>query len=101
MEKTMIIFALEDLRDIIREEVEAATKKTEVKNELPPVLTRVQVMEVLQIGHEKASELFGRGDFPVCREAGGVKVRTEKLFAWMDKHTSGEEELPKRIRSIS
>lgn len=99
--ESIIMLNAQELRNIIREEVETAIKKIEARNELPPVLTRVQVMEVLQISHDKAAELFGRSDFPICREAGGVKVRTEKLFAWMDKHTQWIEGNTERIRSIS
>lgn len=89
--ESIIMLNAEELRTIIREEVEAAVQKVERKNELPPVLSRKEVMSLLQISHSKAAELFGRPDFPVCRELGGVKVRTDKLFDWMDKHTQWVE----------
>lgn len=89
--ESIIMLNAEDLRNIVREEVEAAVKKVEKRNDLPAVLSRKDVMDLLQIGHSKAAELFGRPDFPVCRELGGVKVRTEKLFDWMDKHTQWVE----------
>lgn len=89
--EAIIMLSAEDLRKIIREEVETAVKKVERSYDLPAVLSRKDVMNLLQIGHSKAAELFGRPDFPVCRELGGVKVRTEKLFDWMDKHTNWVE----------
>ena len=99
--ETMVLLSLDDLRKIVREEVETAVKKVEARNDLPPVLTRVQMMELLQISHEKASELLGRSDFPTIKEAGGVKIRTAHLFKWLDDHTLWSKEMPERFRSIS
>lgn len=98
---TMIMMSVEDLRNIIREEVGEATKDLKTMNQLPAVLNREQIMDLLQISHSKATELFGRADFPTIREFGHVKVRTEKLFEWMDYHTQLLAEETSYFRSIS
>lgn len=58
-----------------------------VQYEIPPLLTRKQFMELVGIGETKCAELFNREDFPVCREFGHPRVRTEKLFEWIDANT--------------
>lgn len=60
-------------------------------HDLPPLLTRTQMMELLHISSWKATELFGRPDFPVFREA-GLLIPTKKLFEWIDRHTQWVEE---------
>ena len=60
-------------------------------NNLPPLLTRTELMGVLRIGHSKAAELFARPDFPVFREA-GLLIPTEKLFEWIDRNTRWVED---------
>ncbi|KAA0944116.1 DNA-binding protein [Sporosarcina sp. ANT_H38] len=61
-------------------------KDSTTMHELPPLLTRKEMMAVLRISSWKATELMGRPDFPVCREA-GILIRTDRLFEWIDKHT--------------
>lgn len=79
-------FDVEELRDVIREEVRAAVRESMKMQQLPPFLTRVQMMDVLHIGATKAAELMARPDFPVCREA-GVLIPTKMLFEWIERHT--------------
>ena len=59
--------------------------------DLPPVLTREKLMEVLCIGPTKTTELLKKPGFPVYREA-GVLVRTDRLFEWIDRHTQWVED---------
>lgn len=59
--------------------------------ELPPLLTVNQLMELFHIKRWKASELMGRPDFPVIREA-GVLIHRDKLFEWIDRHTQWVED---------
>ncbi|GGE58381.1 helix-turn-helix domain-containing protein [Priestia taiwanensis] len=84
-------FDIEPLRQIIREEMERANFHRDKQNELPPMLTITQLMELLHIKRTKASELLSRADFPVFREA-GVLIPTHLLFQWIEKHTSWMEE---------
>lgn len=83
----------EAMRPVIREEVRALNKSTE----LPPLLTRKEMMALLRIGHSKAAELFARPDFPVMREAGYL-IPTDKLFKWIDRHTQWVEDNTKYFR---
>lgn len=62
-----------------------------VKQELPPMLTVNQFKEVLHIKSWKASELLGRPDFPVLREA-GVLIPRDRLFEWIDRNLDWVEE---------
>lgn len=55
------------------------------RNDLPPMLTVSMLKEVLHIKSWKASELLGRPDFPVLREA-GVLIPRDKLFEWIDNN---------------
>ncbi len=54
-------------------------------HELPPLLTVTMLKEVLHIKSWKASELLGRPDFPVLREA-GVLIPRDRLFEWIDNN---------------
>ncbi|PAD69905.1 hypothetical protein CHH83_05725 [Bacillus sp. 7586-K] len=76
--------------EIIKEEVTKALQDFRT-TQLPPMLTRQQFMDLLNIKQAKASELLNRPDFPVFREA-GVLVPTHMLFKWIEKHTSWVEE---------
>ncbi|RKJ06727.1 DNA-binding protein [Butyricicoccus sp. 1XD8-22] len=81
----------ETIRQIIREEIQNAVEELQTQNELPPFLTRTEMMELLHIGHTKTSELMNRPDFPVFREA-GVLIPTEMLFEWIRRNTRWVEE---------
>lgn len=84
-------FDAEALRQIIREEIREAVIDTQKARELPPLLTRKELMELLHIGQTKASELMGRADFPVFREA-GLLIPTDLLFKWIEKNTQWVED---------
>lgn len=101
MEQTILItMTAEDLRNIIREEVDAATKHLKPRKELPHFLTRKEAKELLRINETKMSELMGRPDFPVCREF-GVKIYTDDLLKWVEANTQGVQPKATRIRSVS
>ncbi|WP_172369614.1 DNA-binding protein [Sporosarcina jiandibaonis] len=93
-------FDAEQLREIIREEVRGALTESIKTRELPPLLTRKEMMDLLRIKPTKAAELLGRPDFPVFREA-GVLIPTDKLFQWIDKHTYWVEENTDFFKSVS
>ncbi|WP_096201925.1 hypothetical protein [Bacillus sp. FJAT-45350] len=59
------------------------------EKQLPPLMTRQQFMELVDIGPTKCNELFNRADFPVIRELGHPRVPTKKFFEWVNKNTDG------------
>lgn len=59
--------------------------------ELPPLLTRKQFMDLVDIGPTKCNELFNRNDFPVTRELGHPRVITKDFFEWLSKTTNQAE----------
>ena len=79
-------FADEQFREVLRQEIDKAMADVVRKNELPPMLTKKEFMELLRIKDTKASELLNRPDFPVFREA-GVLIPTHLLFKWIEKNT--------------
>lgn len=81
-------FDSELLRKIIQEEVQKAVKEHVKTIDLPPLLTRMETMNLLHVGATKMSELLARQDFPVLRDAGGVLVPTQALFEWIELHTN-------------
>lgn len=77
---------------------------TEIKNQLvpvliqelqskqiPPLLTRKQFMELVDIGPTKCNELFNRQDFPVTRELGHPRVVTQDFFEWLSDSTNAAD----------
>ena len=84
-------FDADSLRQIIREEVRAAIADRLDGDKLPPLLTRVEAMNLLRIKSWKMSELMARPDFPVMREA-GVLIPRDKLFIWIDRNTRWVED---------
>nr|WP_318842587.1 DNA-binding protein [Paenibacillus massiliensis] len=56
-------------------------------NQLPPLMTKTQLMELLDIGTTKAAELLNREDFPVIREFGHPRVPTRLFLEWVESHT--------------
>ncbi|MBW8350737.1 DNA-binding protein [Bacillus sp. IITD106] len=77
---------------MINTAVQQATAHIRHQNELPPLLTRKQFMEVAGIGESKCAELFNRRDFPVMREFGHPRVPTELLFEWINRNTDWVKE---------
>lgn len=89
-EKVIITMSVEEFRSIIREELELARKEEPLKiKELPPLLTRTEVMDLMRISHSKAAELFGREDFKVFQlnPSGKILVETEWLLGWIRKNS--------------
>lgn len=95
---------MEDIRNIIREEMEAAfgNKKLVKIKELPPFLKKDHLKELLYIRDTKASELLGRSDFPTLRQA-GVLVPTHLFFKWVEHNTEWidlNSDSPKDAKSL-
>ena len=88
MEKQVIItMTLDEFREIINEEVKAAVEETISYKQLPPLLNKDQLMEVLHIKASTLSKLMARPDFPVLENVGvGRLVPTDKLFEWIDRN---------------
>ncbi|MFU1797327.1 DNA-binding protein [Paenibacillus azoreducens] len=77
----------EQLQAAINAAVDQAMERHSLKSSLPPLLTKSQLMDLLDIGSTKASELLNRKDFPVIREFGHPRVPTELLMTWITEHT--------------
>ncbi|WP_342512295.1 DNA-binding protein [Sporosarcina sp. FSL K6-1522] len=75
----------------LREELRQIARDSSPMRDLPPLLTRLELMELLRIGPTRTTELMKRPDFPVMREA-GVLIPTDKLFQWIDRHTQWVED---------
>lgn len=75
------------LQEAINSAVDQALERHTLKNNLPPLLTKSQFQDLLDIGATKASELLNREDFPVIREFGHPRVPTHLLMIWIDEHT--------------
>lgn len=89
-----------ELRALIREEMRAAINDLDWQvRPLPPMLTRNELKQLLRISNTKASELLGREDFPVLREA-GVLIPTHLFMKWVEEHTEWVEQNVKPFRSI-
>lgn len=83
-----ITFDTEQLRQIIRDEVQEALKQDSRTQELPVMMTKMEVMDLFRIKNSKMSELLGREDFPKLRDCGRVLVPSKQLLQWIDAHTS-------------
>lgn len=75
------------LQDAINDAVDRAIERHALKSSLPPILTKQELMNLLDIKATKASELLNREDFPVIREFGHPRVPTHSLMTWIDEHT--------------
>lgn len=83
----VVVIEVDDLQKMISDAVADAVKG-HLTRELPPVLTRKQFMELLDIGETKTAELFNRPDFPVNREFGNPRIPTALLMRWIEEHTA-------------
>ncbi|MEK0285955.1 MAG: DNA-binding protein [Caldibacillus thermoamylovorans] len=91
--------ANEEFRKILREEIKNAVADVVRQNQLPPMLTRKELMDLFKIGPTKCTELLNRSDFPVFREA-GVLIPTHLLFKWIEKNTRWMEENTKYFKVV-
>lgn len=102
--EAIVMLSVDDLRSIIREEVEAATKELRVGEgriqQLPPLLTRKEFMEVMRISAPTAIRIMERPDFRVFR-TGKILIETEFLFDWIRKNSDWVDENTGYFRSIS
>lgn len=78
---------MQEFRTMIREEMSATLLEFNMQlQQLPPFLTKAELKELLRIGDTKASELLGRADFPVLREA-GVLIPKHLFIQWVEANT--------------
>lgn len=78
---------VDQLQRVIEEAITKAVEKASFINNIPPLLTKAQFQELLDIGSTKAAELFNREDFPVIRDLGHPRIPTQLLFIWIYEHT--------------
>ncbi|AZS18282.1 DNA-binding protein [Paenibacillus lutimineralis] len=75
------------INTVVADAVDKAIERHAFKNTLPPVLTKEQLMDLLDIKVTKTTELLNREDFPVTRELGRPRVLTHLLLLWIEDHT--------------
>ncbi|HLS07745.1 hypothetical protein [Lentibacillus sp.] len=73
--------------NIATQAFEKFSKKIDGYMNLPVVLNREQLKEVLDIKNNKVSELLNREDFPVLRDTGRPKIPSKQLLVWIDQNT--------------
>ncbi|MNW66065.1 hypothetical protein D3C74_445030 [compost metagenome] len=78
---------LSQLQAAINDAVDKAIERHSLQSQLKPLLTKSDLMDLLDIGATKASELLNRDDFPVTREFGHPRVPTHLLIIWIEEHT--------------
>lgn len=85
----VVVMESDDLAKLIAQVVEQKIREhaVQVPSGLPPVLTKTQFCELLDISLPKAGELFKRPDFPVNREFGNPRIPTNLLLKWIEDHT--------------
>ncbi|NUU62656.1 hypothetical protein [Paenibacillus agri] len=90
----VIVMEEADLERLLDKVVSRAIEAyaVQVPSSLPPVLSRTQFMELLDISAPKASEVMKRPDFPVNREFGNPRIPTGLLLRWIDSHTDWVEQ---------
>lgn len=52
---------------------------------LPPVLTVIEIAQFLRIGRTMAYELTRRKDFPAVRIGRAVRVPRDRFLAWLEQ----------------
>ncbi|CAH1205820.1 hypothetical protein PAECIP111893_02429 [Paenibacillus plantiphilus] len=77
----------DQIAHLINAAVDSALERHSMANNLPPILSKTQFMDLLDIGPTKAGELLNREDFPVIRELGHPKVLTHLFLQWCEEHT--------------
>ncbi|WP_404407665.1 helix-turn-helix domain-containing protein [Jeotgalibacillus malaysiensis] len=78
---------LDKLQEMFNVALDQALERHAIKQQLPPLLTMIQFMELFDISRPKATELINRRDFPVLRSAGHPRIPTKQLFEWIDRNT--------------
>lgn len=78
---------LSQLQAAINDAVDKAIERHSFQSQLKPLLTKNDLMDLLEIGATKASELLNREDFPVTREFGHPRVPSHLLLIWIEEHT--------------
>lgn len=85
----VVVMDSDDLERLLDKVVSRAIEAyaVQVPSSLPPVLNRIQFMDLLDISAPKATELMKRPDFPVNREFGNPRIPTGLLLQWIDDNT--------------
>ncbi|MEN2765798.1 hypothetical protein [Ornithinibacillus xuwenensis] len=82
---------IQNLANEIKKQVVPVLLQELQQKHLPPLLTRKQFMELVDIGPTKCNELFNRSDFPVTRELGHPRVITKDFFEWLSWSANSAE----------
>ncbi|AIQ59727.1 hypothetical protein [Paenibacillus borealis] len=90
----VVVMDSDDLERLLDKVVSRAIEAyaVQVPVSLPPVLSRTQFMELLNISAPVATALFKRPDFPVNREFGNPRIPTALLLRWIEEHTDWAED---------
>lgn len=100
---TMLMLSAEELKAIVQEAVSEAVSQLKLERgmikQLPPLLTREEFMDVMNISSTTATRIIERPDFRVFRR-GKLLIETEFLFEWIRNNSDWVEENTK-YRSIS
>lgn len=100
---TMLMLSAEELKAIVQEAVSEAVSQLKLERgmikQLPPLLTREEFMEVMNISSTTATRIIERPDFRVFRR-GKLLIETEFLFEWIRNNSDWVEENT-NYRSIS
>lgn len=70
-------------------------------NQLPPLLTRQQFMELADVSHTKANQLFNTRGFPVTRKLGNPRVITSEFFKWLNEDVEHSKMVNLRFTATS
>ena len=85
---------LSQIADELREElVPLIIDELKAERSLPPLLTRKQFMELVDIKDTKCAELFNRPDFPVNRELGNPRVPTQLFLEWVNRNSQNAQDI--------
>ncbi|EIM05332.1 hypothetical protein A1A1_16750 [Planococcus antarcticus DSM 14505] len=86
-ERIMITLSVKELRTIIREEVEAALEQQPSnKHDLPAILTRLQVMDLMHVSGPTLQKYLEMPGFPIFRK-NKLLVETEALLKWIRENS--------------
>ncbi|MGG1637193.1 DNA-binding protein [Paenibacillus sp. NRS-1760] len=75
------------LQQIIKTTIAEEMAKHSFVNNLPYMINRSKLKEILGIGETKATEIMNRADFPVCREFGNPLIPRDLFVRWVEQHT--------------
>lgn len=83
----VVVIDEDDLRKIVREELQAAIQHSRPPEELKPFSVK-QAASFLGIGTEKCYELTRRKGFPALRDGNRIIIPREGLRRWLEEEAS-------------